>query len=42
MDKDRFNFCEYFAPASRRAAAAGISTKAAAASKLEELFKKKT
>ncbi len=42
VDKDRFNFCEYFAPASRRAAAAGISTKAAAASKLEELFKKKT
>jgi len=42
VDKERANFCEYFAPASRRAASAGVSAKATAASKLEELFKKKT
>ena len=42
VDKDRANFCEYFTPSMGRAGAAGVSAKSAAASKLEELFKKKT
>ncbi len=42
VGKERANFCEYFTPAARRAANTGASAKAAAASKLEELFKKKT
>jgi hypothetical protein len=42
VDKERANFCEYFAPGNRRATAPGASAKAALASKLEELFKKKT
>jgi len=41
VDKERQNFCDYFAPASRGASATGTSAKAAAAQKLEKLFKKK-
>ena len=41
VDKERANFCEYFTPSQRRAAAAGPQTKSAAAGKLEDLFKKK-
>ena len=41
VDKDRANFCEYFAPSKRRGASSGPSAKNAAAAKLEELFKKK-
>jgi len=41
VDKERANFCEYFAPSARRAGAQGPSAKAATASKLEDLFKKK-
>jgi hypothetical protein len=42
VDKERANFCEYFTPSTRLAEARGPSFKAATASKLEELFKKKT
>lgn len=41
VDKERANFCEFFTPSTRRAAAPGPSAKTAAASKLEDLFKKK-
>lgn len=48
VDKERFNFCEYFAPASgnasiedRKGAGAGVQSKSAAQAKLEALFKKK-
>ena len=47
VDKERFNFCEYFAPASGNAsikdskgAGAGAPSKSAAQAKLEALFKK--
>jgi len=40
VDKDRFNFCEYFTPAQNSRAAGASRTKSAAQSKLEELFKK--
>jgi hypothetical protein len=42
VDKERANFCEYFTPSARRGAASGTAGKSAAASKLEDLFKKKT
>src|SRR6202045_216160 len=41
VDKDRFNFCEYFAPGKGEGAGAGVQSKSAAQAKLEELFKKK-
>ena len=41
VDKERANFCEYFAPSTRRSAATGTAAKASAANKLEELFRKK-
>ncbi|HEY2485146.1 MAG TPA: hypothetical protein VGI36_08350 [Candidatus Binataceae bacterium] len=41
VDKERANFCEYFTPSQRRAAAAGPATKSSAVGKLEDLFKKK-
>lgn len=41
VDKERANFCEYFTPSQRRAAAAGPATKSATVGKLEDLFKKK-
>ena len=40
VDKERANFCEYFTPSNRRATAQGPPGKTAA-SKLEDLFKKK-
>jgi hypothetical protein len=41
VDKERANFCEYFTPSARRSTAQGPAAKAAAAGKLEDLFKKK-
>ena len=40
VDKERFNFCEYFAPGSGKGAGAGAPSKSAAQAKLEALFKK--
>jgi len=40
VDKERFNFCEYFAPGSGEGARAGTPSKSAAQAKLEALFKK--
>lgn len=40
VDKERFNFCEYFTPGSGKGAGAGASSKSAAQAKLEALFKK--
>ena len=42
VDKDRFNFCEYFTPGEGKGAGAASQGKSAAQSKLEDLFKKKT
>lgn len=39
VDKERFNFCEYFAPGDRKQA--GARTQSTAQAKLEDLFKKK-
>jgi hypothetical protein len=43
VDKERANFCEYFAPASggSQAKSAKASSESAARDRLEELFKKK-
>jgi hypothetical protein len=41
VDKERFNFCEYFAPGSGQATGAAAPSKSAAQAKLEALFKKK-
>jgi len=41
VDKERFNFCEYFIP-SDAAAKPPVKTKTAAQDKLEALFKKKS
>jgi len=42
VDKERFNFCEYFAPGSGTSAStAGAQTKSSAQKSLEALFKKK-
>jgi hypothetical protein len=41
VDKERFNFCEYFIP-SDAAAKPQVKTKNAAQDKLEALFKKKS
>src|ERR1700731_4107768 len=41
VDKERFNFCEYFKPRDA-AAKAPVKTKTAAQDKLEALFKKKS
>jgi len=42
VDKERFNFCEYFAPGSVKSAGAAASQgKSSAQGRLEELFKKK-
>ncbi len=40
VDKDRFNFCEYFAPGQGQGT--GAPSRSVAQSKLEELFKKKS
>ena len=41
VDKDRFNFCEYFTPSkSGRTAGGSLTPKSSAQSRLEELFKK--
>jgi ferredoxin len=40
VDKERFNFCEYFAPGNGKGAGAGEPSKSAAQAKLEALFKK--
>ena len=41
VDKERFNFCEYFAPGSAKGAGTGTASKSAAQAKLEALFKRK-
>ena len=41
VDKERANFCEYFTPSARRPSTQGASAKAAVATRLEDLFKKK-
>jgi len=41
VDKERFNFCEYFAPGSGKGAGAGASSTSSAQARLEALFKKK-
>ena len=41
VDKERFNFCEYFVPGSGKGAGAAAQSKSAAQAKLEALFKKK-
>jgi hypothetical protein len=42
VDKDRFNFCEYFTPAdNRKPVQSANSGKSGAQNKLEDLFKKK-
>ena len=41
VDKDRANFCEYFAPGRSGRAARGATAKATAQSPLDLLFKKK-
>ncbi len=41
VDKERFNFCEYFAPVTSARAGAAGQAKSSARSKLEDLFKKK-
>jgi hypothetical protein len=40
VDKERFNFCEYFVPGSR--AGKNASATSGAQSKLEQLFRKKS
>jgi len=45
VDKERFNFCEYFAPGSGKGAGAGAAAsqgKTSAQARLEALFKKKS
>jgi hypothetical protein len=44
VDKDRFNFCEYFAPGTGQGAAVATAShsKSAAQAKLDALFKKKS
>jgi hypothetical protein len=41
VDKERFNFCEYFVPGSGKGAGAEAQSTSAAQAKLEALFKKK-
>jgi hypothetical protein len=41
VDKERFNFCEYFAPGSGKGVGAGAPSKSAAQARLEALFNKK-
>jgi hypothetical protein len=42
VDKDRANFCDYFAPARAGRAGAGAAAKTQAQASLDSLFRKKT